>query len=100
MVNGLADMLDFAGASAGVVVPRVATGARDRVARLKAIGNGQVPLVAATAWTILMNHLDATSKGLAATHSARSLNLEVVDEEVVSADSQGLGMAVSARHPY
>lgn len=47
-----------------------------------------------------MNHLDATSKGLAATHSARSLNLEVVDEEVVSADSQGLGMAVSARHPY
>ena len=35
------------------MVPRVATGVSDRVLRLKAIGNGQVPLVAATAWKIL-----------------------------------------------
>jgi len=31
-------------------IPRVATGIKDRVNRLKAIGNGQVPIVAATAW--------------------------------------------------
>jgi len=35
------------------IIPRVATGIKDRVARLKAIGNGQVPIVAATAWEIL-----------------------------------------------
>lgn len=35
------------------MVPRVATGVEHRVNRLRAIGNGQVPLVAATAWTIL-----------------------------------------------
>ena len=34
-------------------VPRVATGVKDRVARLKAIGNGQVALCAATAWKLL-----------------------------------------------
>ena len=34
-------------------VGRVAHGVASRVDRLKAIGNGQVPLVAATAWTIL-----------------------------------------------
>jgi hypothetical protein len=34
-------------------VPRVATGVKDRVARLKAIGNGQVPACAALAWQIL-----------------------------------------------
>lgn len=32
---------------------RVATDIKDRVGRLKAIGNGQVPLCAATAWRIL-----------------------------------------------
>ena len=32
---------------------RVANGVADRVDRLKAIGNGQVPIVAATAWRIL-----------------------------------------------
>ena len=32
---------------------RVAHGVASRVDRLKAIGNGQVPLVAATAWKIL-----------------------------------------------
>jgi len=31
-------------------VPRIATGVKDRVSRLKAIGNGQVPAVAALAW--------------------------------------------------
>jgi len=34
-------------------VPRVANGAAARVDRLKAIGNGQVPIVAATAFRIL-----------------------------------------------
>jgi len=34
-------------------IPRIATNIPDRVNRLKAIGNGQVPLVAATAWRIL-----------------------------------------------
>jgi DNA (cytosine-5)-methyltransferase 1 len=33
--------------------PRVADGVAARVDRLKAIGNGQVPLCAATAWRIL-----------------------------------------------
>lgn len=34
-------------------IPRVANGVASRVDRLKAIGNGQVPLCAATAWRIL-----------------------------------------------
>jgi hypothetical protein len=34
-------------------IPRVATGIKNRVGRLKAIGNGQVPQVAAMAWRIL-----------------------------------------------
>lgn len=34
-------------------IPRIATGIKDRVNRLKALGNGQVPLCAATAWKIL-----------------------------------------------
>ena len=37
----------------GGEVPRVATGIKNRVGRLKAIGNGQVPQVAAMAWRIL-----------------------------------------------
>ena len=37
---------------------RVANGMADRVDRLKAIGNGQVPLCAATAWNILKGRLD------------------------------------------
>ena len=36
---------------------RVADGMADRVDRLKAIGNGQVPLCAATAWRILIDRL-------------------------------------------
>ena len=35
------------------IIPRVATGIKDRVNRLKAIGNGQVSQCAATAWEIL-----------------------------------------------
>lgn len=35
------------------IVPRVASGVTARVDRLKAIGNGQVPIVAATAWRVL-----------------------------------------------
>jgi len=34
-------------------IPRIATNIPDRVSRLKCIGNGQVPLCAATAWRIL-----------------------------------------------
>ncbi len=34
---------------------RVAHGVAHRVDRLRAIGNGQVPIVAATAWRLLMN---------------------------------------------
>lgn len=37
----------------GGEVPRVATGIKNRVGRLKAVGNGQVPQVAAMAWRIL-----------------------------------------------
>lgn len=34
-------------------IPRVAKGIKDRVNRMEAIGNGQVPICAATAWRIL-----------------------------------------------
>jgi DNA (cytosine-5)-methyltransferase 1 len=37
---------------------RVVNGMADRVDRLKAIGNGQVPLCAATAWTILIDRIN------------------------------------------
>ena len=37
---------------------RVANGVADRLDRLKAIGNGQVPLCAATAWRLLKERLD------------------------------------------
>ena len=39
-------------------VPRVATGIKHRVSRLKAIGNGQVPQVAALAWKILTEEIN------------------------------------------
>lgn len=38
-------------------VPRVASGVKDRVSRLKALGNGQVPRVVATAFKILTRDL-------------------------------------------
>ena len=34
-------------------IPRVVKGQKDRAKRLKAIGNGQVPLTAAVAWRLL-----------------------------------------------
>ena len=40
-------------------VPRVSDGVADRVDRLRCIGNGQVPAVAALAWTTLKARLDA-----------------------------------------
>ena len=42
-------------------VDRVADGVAARVDRLKAIGNGQVPLCAATAWNILKGRIDDKS---------------------------------------
>uniref|UniRef100_A0A6M3LNX8 Putative methyltransferase n=1 Tax=viral metagenome TaxID=1070528 RepID=A0A6M3LNX8_9ZZZZ len=36
-------------------IPRIATKIKNRVNRLKAIGNGQCPPTAATAWKILTN---------------------------------------------
>lgn len=38
----------------GQIISRVAVGIMSRVDRLKAIGNGQVPAVAAAAWNLLM----------------------------------------------
>ena len=53
MVDGLAAGLDLHGAYAAGDVGRVATRVPNRVGRLKAIGNGQVPAAAALAWKIL-----------------------------------------------
>lgn len=39
-------------------IPRVAKGVSNRVNRLKAIGNGQVPLCAAVAWAVLMQRIE------------------------------------------
>ncbi len=39
-------------------IPRVATGVENRVGRLRAIGNGQVPLCAAVAWRLLATAQD------------------------------------------
>jgi DNA (cytosine-5)-methyltransferase 1 len=43
-------------------VGRVANGMASRLDRLKAIGNGQVPLCAATAWNILKERIDMKNK--------------------------------------
>ena len=53
LADGLAYRLDFSWPPEPAGVPRVATGIQDRVSRLKAIGNGQVPQCAALAWRIL-----------------------------------------------
>jgi hypothetical protein len=45
--------MDIHGAIAAGNVGRVATGVRDRSARLKCIGNGQVPAAMALAWRTL-----------------------------------------------
>jgi hypothetical protein len=41
-------------------VPRTARGIKDRKGRLQAIGNGQVPLCAATAWRLLSERITST----------------------------------------
>ena len=60
--NGQATELEYGRTSdfwsAEPNVGRVAHGLADRVDRLKAIGNGQVPLCAATAWELLRKRLD------------------------------------------
>ena len=58
MVDGLASGTHIACSASDVPILRVATGVRDRVNRLKAIGNGQVPLTAAAAWCLLMKRID------------------------------------------
>jgi hypothetical protein len=35
------------------IIPRVSVGEKNRVGQLKALGNAQVPLCAATAWNLL-----------------------------------------------
>lgn len=57
VADGMASGLDIHGTHAGLDVGRVATGVPSRVGRLKAIGNGQVPLCAATAFRILFERL-------------------------------------------
>lgn len=54
----LADRLDLHGTPEPGSVPRVATGIHKRADRLKAIGNGQVPLAAAMAYSILYNRIN------------------------------------------
>ena len=59
-LDNLASLEVFPGDENELSSPRVVgagNGLADRVDRTKAIGNGQVPLVAATAWTILMKRL-------------------------------------------
>jgi DNA (cytosine-5)-methyltransferase 1 len=55
--NGLAVQLDRPWANEPPDVPRVAKGIPNRVGRLKALGNGQVPLTAALAFCILQDRL-------------------------------------------
>jgi len=55
MADGLAALPDLHGAIAAGNVGRVATGVRDRSARMKCIGNGQVPAAMALAWRTLAN---------------------------------------------
>lgn len=53
LADGMALRMDRSWPPEPAGVPRVATGVQNRVARLKAIGNGQVPQCAALAWRIL-----------------------------------------------
>lgn len=53
VANGLAGRLVTPWGVEPADLPRVASGVQDRVARLRAIGNGQVPLCAAVAWRLL-----------------------------------------------
>ena len=54
MADGLAPRLGSPWAVEPPDVPRVAHGLPGRVARLRALGNGQIPLQAALAWNLLM----------------------------------------------
>lgn len=53
VADGMADRVERPWATEPADVPRVALGVRDRRARLRSIGNGQVPLCAAVAWRLL-----------------------------------------------
>jgi hypothetical protein len=57
MVDELADRMDLHGTPEPGSVPRVATGIPKRADRLKAIGNGQVPVTAAMAFRLLLNSI-------------------------------------------
>jgi DNA (cytosine-5)-methyltransferase 1 len=57
VADGLAERMDGFWASEPADVPRVARGVPHRVDRLKAIGNGQVPLTAALAWRVLSERI-------------------------------------------
>ena len=58
VVDGLADQLGVLGTAFGGCIPRVAVGVAKRVDRLRALGNGQVPMTAAVAWLLLTEGLD------------------------------------------
>lgn len=53
VADGLADWLDEIDAAFGGCIPRVEKNVADRASRIKAIGNGQVPQVAALAFELL-----------------------------------------------
>lgn len=57
-------------------VGRVADGVAHRVDRLKAIGNGQVPIVAAMAWRILSETLGVSPGGLKRTQKEKMIKNE------------------------
>lgn len=57
MAHGLAAGMDGVAADAEGNLARVARGVPDRVNRLKALGNGQVPAVVAAAWRLLTGGL-------------------------------------------
>ena len=57
MADGLAPWLDGPWAAEPADLPRLASGVKNRVGRLKAIGNGQVPQVAAMAFRTLYRRL-------------------------------------------
>lgn len=59
MAHGLAAGMDGVAADAEGNLARVARGVPDRVNRLKALGNGQVPAVVAAAWRLLTEGCDA-----------------------------------------
>ena len=69
----LADHVHLQGSNTGPI-PRVATGIKDRVNRLKALGNGQVPQCMATAWNILTGDWFDFESPHKTTQSSKGLN--------------------------